>query len=197
MNWKDVPGYFFDVDGLDYMHLTNMLPDGGSMVEIGSFRGKSLASVSENIKRKNLQVVSVDLFDKVISESYVEPDVYAKRDGMLDDFVTTLEKFGLSEHVEVLAAKSTDAAELLSCTQFDLVFIDADHSYEAVKSDIEAWWPLVKEGGIMAGHDYDHNTRQWPGVYKAVHEKFGQPYFGCFIWAVRKTKDGFNTNSFH
>lgn len=197
MNWQAVPGYFLDVDYRDYMHLTNMLPDGGSMVEIGSFRGKSLASVAENIKRKNLQVVSVDLFDKVISETYIEPDVYAKREGMYDDFMKTIEQFGLSEQVEVLVAKSTDAAELLSCRQFDMVFIDADHSYEGAKADIEAWWPLVKDGGIMAGHDYDHNNRGWPGVYKAVHERFGQPYFGCFIWAVRKTADGFNTNSFH
>lgn len=197
MNWNEVAGYFQDVDMRDYMHLTNMLPDEGLMVEIGSFRGRSLASVAENIKRKRLRVLSVDIFDKVISEDYVEPDVYAKREGMLDDFLLTIEQFGIREHVDVLAAKSIDAAKMLSDQQFDLVFIDADHSYEAVKADIEAWWPLVKEGGIMAGHDYDHNTRQWLGVYKAVHEKFGQPYFGCFIWAVRKTKDGFNTNSFH
>lgn len=197
MNWNEVAGYFQYVDMRDYMHLTNMLPDEGLMVEIGSFRGRSLASVAENIKRKRLQVLSVDIFDKVIAEDYVEPDVYAKREGMLDDFLLTIEQFGIREHVDVLAAKSIDAAKMLSDQQFDLVFIDADHSYEAVKADIEAWWPLVKEGGIMAGHDYDHNTRQWPGVYKAVHEKFGQPYFWCFIWAVRKTKDGFNTNSFH
>jgi predicted O-methyltransferase YrrM len=66
----------------------------------------------------------------------------------------------------------------------DLVFIDADHSYEAVKADIAAWRRFVKPGGILAGHDHDGG---WPGVEKAVDEAFG----GRFaegpgsIWWVR------------
>ncbi len=198
MNWQDVQGYFLDVDRLDYEHLINMLPDNGFMVEVGSFRGRSLASVSETIKRKNLKVWSVDIFDKVLSEEYIEPDVYLKKDGMLSDFNKIMKFFGLTDHVEVHVMTSLEAAK--KCESLNLipnfVFIDADHSYEAVKKDIDAWWPLVKDNGILAGHDYDHNNRGWPGVYKAVHEKFGQPHFGCFIWSARKTKEGFNTNTF-
>lgn len=37
---------------------------------------------------------------------------------------------------------------------FDFVYLDADHSYEAVAADIAAWLPLVRPGGIIAGHDY-------------------------------------------
>lgn len=37
---------------------------------------------------------------------------------------------------------------------FEFVYIDADHSYASVKADLEAWFPLVKPGGVMAGHDY-------------------------------------------
>lgn len=50
--------------------------------------------------------------------------------------------------------------------QVDLVFIDADHSYEAVFNDIMNWKRHVKPGGILCGHDYDY----FPGVTQAVDE---------------------------
>jgi hypothetical protein len=49
----------------------------------------------------------------------------------------------------------------------DFVYIDGSHSYESVRNDIAAWWPLVAPGGILAGDDYG---RQLPGVVQAVDE---------------------------
>ena len=54
---------------------------------------------------------------------------------------------------------------------------------------------MVKVGGIISGHDYHHYGVYWPGVYKAVQEKFGEPYFGVYIWSVRKTETGHETQS--
>ena len=57
---------------------------------------------------------------------------------------------------------------------FDFVYIDADHTYDMVKKDIELWLPLVKKGGVIGGHDYgfpDEAVR-WGGVQRAVDEKF-------------------------
>ena len=53
---------------------------------------------------------------------------------------------------------------------FDFVYIDGNHEYEYVKQDLTNYYPMVKAGGILAGHDY---TGMWPGVAKAVDE-FGQ-----------------------
>lgn len=50
-----------------------------------------------------------------------------------------------------------------------VVFIDALHDYESVKQDIELWWPLVRPGGYIVLHDYNH---KWPGVMRAVAEQF-------------------------
>ncbi len=65
------------------------------------------------------------------------------------------------------------AAATFPREHFDFVYIDADHSYEAVKADIEAWWPKVRMGGVLAGHDYTkpHQVNQAHfGVIQAVDE---------------------------
>jgi predicted O-methyltransferase YrrM len=51
------------------------------------------------------------------------------------------------------------------------MFIDGDHSTEAVLRDIEIWLPKVKKGGIIAGDDIE-----WGSVKQAVEQKFGSSY---------------------
>lgn len=55
------------------------------------------------------------------------------------------------------------------CDQMDIVFIDAAHDRENVVADIRAWWPIVKNGGYMCGHDFQH---RFPGVMRAVADCF-------------------------
>lgn len=64
--------------------------------------------------------------------------------------------------------------------QVDLVFIDADHSYEAVLADMEAWWPHVKLGGLLVGHDASMQS-----VNKAIVE-FGYDKQEADVWCKRK-----------
>lgn len=64
-----------------------------------------------------------------------------------------------------------NAVKLVEDHSLDFVFIDADHSYEGVKTDINDWEPKVKPGGFVFGHDID-----WPTVKKAVEERYGNDY---------------------
>lgn len=67
--------------------------------------------------------------------------------------------------------RSTTASLIFPSQSVDLVFIDADHSYESVKDDISHWKSKVKKGGILCGHDYGNEFH--PGVKKSVDEHFG------------------------
>ena len=64
-----------------------------------------------------------------------------------------------------IEALSTDGAKRILDNSLDLVFIDADHSYDWVKKDIAAYKPKLKKGGWLTGHDID-----FPGVNRAVNE---------------------------
>jgi hypothetical protein len=71
----------------------------------------------------------------------------------------------------ILKGDSVKQAELIDAGKLDLVFIDADHSYEGCKRDILAWKSKVKKGGYVSGHDYAHPDQG--EVKKAVDEIFG------------------------
>ena len=61
---------------------------------------------------------------------------------------------------------SWDATEDIP-DELDFVYIDGDHRREAVEKDISLYYPKVKDGGLLCGHDY--NKR---GVYETVRNSF-------------------------
>lgn len=86
----------------------------------------------------------------------------------------------------VMRMLSEQAAMQIEDKSLDFVFIDADHTYESVKQDIELWLPKAKS--IICGHDYGgKNDRMgaW-GVKRAVNEAFGDRVEVCagLVWAV-------------
>ena len=58
------------------------------------------------------------------------------------------------EKVVLLKGYSTEMAQQIEDQSLDWVYIDARHDYKGCLEDIEAYWPKVKSGGIMSGHDY-------------------------------------------
>lgn len=74
--------------------------------------------------------------------------------------------------VRKVKAASPAAANLFEDGTFDLLYVDADHAYDAVKADLLAWWPKVRDGGVVAGHDY---IWKFKGVIKAVWELWWKP----------------------
>jgi hypothetical protein len=66
-----------------------------------------------------------------------------------------------------LRGPSWHMAEHVADNTLDILYLDADHSYEGVKKDLEAWYPKVKDGGVIAGHDFINEAY---GVRQAVEE---------------------------
>lgn len=87
--------------------------------------------------------------------------------GFLEDAKTLLSEFG--ERSRLVLRTSAEAAKDFVQAQrtVDLVYLDGDHRYRKVAEDIRVWWPLVKPGGLLCGHDY---CSAGVGVMRAVDE---------------------------
>lgn len=72
-----------------------------------------------------------------------------------------LSKYG--ERARLIKDYSVPAAKTIENESLDFVFIDAIHSFEAVTEDLNAWYPKVRRGGLISGHDFS-----WDGVQDAV-----------------------------
>lgn len=88
--------------------------------------------------------------------------------------------------------------EVLASAHPHFVFVDGNHTYEAVADDIRRWWPLIRPGGIIAGHDWGHPRDQrgvW-GVTKAVVEFVGREGLMAAavgeVWWVKKPSEPAN-----
>lgn len=73
---------------------------------------------------------------------------------------------------ELVKGFSVDVAKKMPNGTLDWIYIDADHSYKSVKEDLEAWYPKVRRGGIISGHDYVEYSNGGIdfGVIQAVDE---------------------------
>jgi hypothetical protein len=86
--------------------------------------------------------------------------------------------------IVLLHMDSSEAARHVQDGSLDFCFIDADHSYEGVARDIDAWAPKVRKGGILSGHDYGHP--RFPGVARAVDERFTVNLAPDNVWWMRR-----------
>jgi predicted O-methyltransferase YrrM len=69
-----------------------------------------------------------------------------------------------NKNVIFLNGDSVEQSEKIQDNSLDMVYIDAAHDYDSVMADLNAWYPKVKSGGFICGHDY-HDVF---GVKKAV-----------------------------
>lgn len=82
---------------------------------------------------------------------------------IMPEAMNRLARFG--NRARVLRSFSVDAAADFRDSEFDFVYLDANHSRAAVLADLRAWTPKVRSGGMVAGHDYiDYNREDGMGL---------------------------------
>lgn len=164
-----------------YRDMVKKFPSGSTFVEVGVFEGKSLSFLvaEKMLHHKKITMYAVDPFYGLKGFDTIPRLVYRFKRNM----------YPVHTEFKLITKPSTEAALQFKDKSVDFVFIDANHDYEYVKEDILAWLPKIKEGGIIAGHDYHEIGDGFPGVYKAVQEIFGEridkKYLHEFCWLVK------------
>lgn len=165
--WQGIPG-FFDFEDL-YEKIAEESSAGATLVEVGSFLGRSACFLGERLKAHNKKatLICVDTWPATYSEGLRE-----SIECPFDIFYANVRQSGLLDTIVPIRTRSTHAACFIR-NHLDFVFIDAAHDYENCKADILAWLPKVRHGGTIAGHDFDGT---FPGVMQAVREVFGDSF---------------------
>lgn len=90
-------------------------------------------------------------------------------------YAIVVKKFHEDKAVEILRGMSTDMAKLVPDGSLDWAYIDGNHTEEYVYNDCVSWWPKIKSGGVMCGHDFT-----FPGVPKALERFSGE--MNLVVW---------------
>lgn len=143
-------------------------------IEVGVWDGEN----SEELLRRfpKLQLYMVDRWKPLEQkEGQFDPRMALKTErDFRAAFIKCVDRVSVFDDQTPVTIKgsSTDIAKWLHGLSFDFAFLDASHHYEAVKEDLNAWWPLLRAGGLFCGHDYNGSgdKRGAFGVKQAVDE---------------------------
>ena len=141
----------------------------GRVVELGSYCGRSSIVLAAGLAGASSDpLVCVDTFrgsaEHQPGRRHFHPETLV--DGVVDTqpaFVRNVQQAGLLERIAVMRLSTLDAAAHLSGS-IGLLFVDADHDYEAVRGDLRAWSPRIIDDGWVVIHD----VGAWSGPTRAA-----------------------------
>ena len=126
----------------------NVVGENARFVEVGSWKGNSTSYLALVVKKHGGHIYCVDHW----RGSPGVPHHRIKKD-CFEIFSQNMRVLGYTNYITPMKMTSVKACKKFRDNTLDLVFIDADHRYKSIKRDIEIWWPKLKVGGVMCGHD--------------------------------------------
>lgn len=138
-----------------YDRIANEMPNDCKCCEVGIANADSLIYLAKQLHRlgKTFKLYGIDNMD------------YGSYEQMKTIY-TNIIKSGLGEYIEVIPKDSVTASKDFNDGFIDFLFLDSSHQYQETKDSIYAWFPKIKDGGTLSGHDYFGHEE----VFKAVKE---------------------------
>jgi hypothetical protein len=141
------------------------VPQGCTFAELGVFSGVFSEKIRTLLKPKKLYLV--DIFEGKMGSGDVNGDNF-KFINLNNSYNELKKKYLGYPEIEIIRSQTVDFLKSLPNGHLNAVYIDADHSYEAVKQDLNLSFQKVGKNGLIMGHDYEEN--EFPGVVQAVDE---------------------------
>jgi len=134
-----------------------------TVVEIGTFEGENAANILKELNVEKLYII--DPYKSYAEFGTRDPETEEKLPLAYYRAKKRLNKY--KDKIVLLKKKSDESVN--DIPKADFVYIDGNHAYEFVKNDIKNYFPKVKDGGILAGHDIT-NVKFNKDIVKAVME---------------------------
>ncbi len=166
--YKDIKGFLAPMEGYTLFAMAAYGPGQGAIVEIGSLYGLSTCWLARGAKLANREkVTAIDHFkgspEHKEGEAFELPDLKDAGTTFFT-FMQNIRQAGLDKMVCPVASSSTEAAAAWS-GPVRLLFVDGEHTYDAVKSDFNAWSRFIVSEGLVVFHDI-----LWQGVQQFYEE---------------------------
>lgn len=170
-----------------------------NILEIGCWTGQSTAVIGAYLRGNKQWSGRLNVIDPFSGTSDSKLPELANEYDIRAIFEHNMTMLGFMHFIKVHQGKSEDKHVFFPDDFFDFIFIDGDHKYSGVKKDLELYYPKLRRGGIICGHDYDASAwderfienefmeNKHHGVIKAVNEFFGQRslkfdhHFTCWL----------------
>ena len=230
-NFEGVYGSSINALRLVYMMgaiwlLTKKFPNRKLVIlEVGSWCGASALTWGEALEIYNDRQGSITCVDFWVphhdtnvnqDKIYQEMDAAAGSGEAYNVFLHNIGFIPEGVEIEILRGDSKEVLPSLADRKFDLVYIDGDHTYEGVKSDIRNCLELVNVGGLLTGDDLEiqahsvknpislkelaldrernseYDSNYHPGVTLAVAEIFGPVSSWYGFWGMQKLEHGWD-----
>ena len=168
--FNQIPGWF------SYEHLYNEMvengTDGNVFVELGAWLGKSTNHMATLIKdsNKDIKFTTVDTWKGTDGEEIHNTIVNGFGGDIFSEFMENTILSNNSKSFNVIKDTSENASSQFQNNSIDFIMLDAGHTYDSLKSDLNFWYHKVKPGGVISGDDYGGSF--FPGVTKAADEFF-------------------------
>lgn len=149
----------FDFDKY-YDKVAEQLPDNSICVEVGIANAESIIYLAKKLKSlgKKFTLYGVD-------------DMSYGSYNQMNDIFRNIYNAGVFDCITVIPKDSIEASKDFNDNSLDFVFLDSSHLYEPTKQEIMAWYPKLKDGCLLAGHDFFGHDEVNRAVREMIPEK--------------------------
>ena len=188
---ENIPGWIVLADLRFIEMLSKMIPEGGEMVEVGAWCGRSTYAWAKSV-RSGVKVHVIDSWLWMPEYPATDPGGPLSSD---NDPLELFKKYTSScDNIIIHQGHSPMTHPPIPEHGFDLVFLDGDHQSPGIDNDIDFWSNhLKKETGVICGDDYGSGWQdgedRWPNITNAVNRLRDKTNFTLFtsphkLWAL-------------
>lgn len=153
----NIEGWLFEEEAELLHDIAKRVPPNLFWCEIGSWKGKSTVAMAQSGSKG----IAIDWF---------KGNIETANSDTMKEYFNNIKEYSMN--ITTLPFKSFEVVDLIKDNSIYLLFIDGEHTYEAVKRDFEMFLPKVVSKGYIVIHDIEFKGNPWHEVntfYRDLH----------------------------